>query len=208
MHGGVVRQRHRVHTQLGHARHFGGGGGHVEPGHHHQRNEAARRGIAPVVHMPVVVGLDRGQGNRTVVVGLEALAGKAGEGREAQRAEHAIGVHVVHAGLDVEGAAAHLLVAERLHAVFIFRPADHRVQAHVAGGALFEDPDVAAILLHDLGLAALELGRHVAREGIRRLDRVVVDADKDQVFQFHDVPLVRRAATTLRPRLQIRCCNE
>jgi hypothetical protein len=50
---------------------------------------------------------------------LEALAGKAREGREAQRAEHAVGVHVVHAGLDVPGATAHLLVAQRLHAVLL-----------------------------------------------------------------------------------------
>jgi len=36
---------------------------------------------------------------------------------------------------------------------------------------------------------------------------VVVDADEDQVFQFHEVPLVGWAATGLSPRLQVRCVS-
>ncbi|MNN47519.1 hypothetical protein D3C81_1619430 [compost metagenome] len=84
MNSRVVGQRQRMHAQLGHAHDLSGGGLHVPPRHQHQRNEATRRGIAPVVQMPVVVGLDGCEGNRAIGMYLEALTGKTGEGREAQ----------------------------------------------------------------------------------------------------------------------------
>src|SRR5690606_8931933 len=118
----------------------------------HQRDETAWRGIAPVVQVPVVVGLDRRQGYVTVRVVLEVLAGKAGEGGEADRAEDTVGAHVVDACLDVPGATAHVLVAQRLHAVLLLGPAHHRVEAHVAGGLAFEYPDVATAVLLDARL--------------------------------------------------------
>ena len=185
MHGRIIRQRQGMHAEGGHALDFGGGGLHVPPRHDHDRDEAARRGIAPVMKMPVVVRLDCGQADGLVRHDLETLAGKTGKRRKAQRTEHAIGVHVFDARLDIPGSAAHLLVRERLHAVLFLRPADHGVQAHVTGRALFENPDVAAIDVFHLRLAALVLGRHVAIERTARFNHMIVDTDENQIFQFH-----------------------
>ncbi len=190
MQRGIVGQRQRVHALLGHAPDLGGRRLHVPPGRQHQRHEAAGRGVAPVVQVPVVVGLDGGQRHAAVGVALEALPGETRERREAQGAQHAVGIHVIHARLDIPGAAAHVLVAERLHAVFLFRAAYDRIQAHVAGGLFLEHPHVAPAAFDNLGFPALVLGRHVAGEGVRRLDRVVVYADENEVFQFHRCPRV------------------
>src|SRR6202012_3282447 len=113
-------------------------------------------------------------------IALKALTGKARESREAQRTEDAVGVHVVDAGLDVPGTATHMFVAERFHSVLFLRPADHGIEAHVAGGFFFEFPNIAATALHDFRLAALIFGGHVACEGVRRLDRVIVYADENE----------------------------
>ncbi|MNR10053.1 hypothetical protein D3C85_1262830 [compost metagenome] len=173
----VVGQRYGVHAKFRQARDFRGSGLHVPPGHQHQGDKTPRCDVTPVVQVPVVVGLDRRQGHGSVRVILEALAGEAGKGREAQRAEDAVGAHVVDPRLDVPGAAAHLLVTQRLHAVFLFRPADHGIEAHIAGGLLLEYPDVAPSMLFDMWLTALEALRHVPVEGSGRFDSVVVDAD-------------------------------
>ena len=114
----------------------------------------------------------------------------ARESRETQGAEHTVGVHVFDTGLDVPGAAAHLLVGKRLHAVFLLRAANHRIEAHVAGGLLFKNPDVTPAQLLHLRLTALEFGRHVTIEGAARLNGVVVDANENQIFQFHLCPLL------------------
>ncbi|MNF85122.1 hypothetical protein D3C84_675080 [compost metagenome] len=174
-----------MHTLLGQALDFSGGGLHVPPGHQHQRDETTRRGIAPVMQVPVVVGLDRRQGYRTVGMHLETLASKAGESRKAQRTEHAIGVHVIDTVADVPGATAHLVVAQRLHAVLLLGPADHRIEAHVAGSLLLENPYITLSALDDMRLASLEAGRHVASKGIWRLDCVIIDADENQIFNLH-----------------------
>src|SRR5690606_21930792 len=90
---------------------------------------------------------------------------------------------------------AHLLIGERLHAVLLFRPPNHRVQPHITGSLLLEHPDVATMAVLDLGLAPLEFSRHMAVEGAPRLDGMVVDADKNEIFKLHFVSPsgVRRA---------------
>src|SRR5690606_3982701 len=129
------------------------------------------------MQVPVVVGLDRRQGYGAVRVVLEPLAGEARKGRKADRAEDAVSAHVIDPGLDVPGATAHVLVAQWFHAVLLFGPAHHRIEAHVAGGLAFEYPDVAAAVLLNSRLAALEALRHVAVESPGRFDGVVVHAD-------------------------------
>ena len=84
MNGRVVRQRKRVHALFGQTLDFGSSGFHVPPRHDHQRNEAAWRSVAPVVQMPVVVGLDGRHRHVAISVYLETLPGKAREGGEAQ----------------------------------------------------------------------------------------------------------------------------
>src|SRR5690606_32526615 len=109
---------------------FGSRSLHVPPRHQHQRNETARCSIAPVMQVPVVVGLNRSQGHSTVGMRLKALTSKAGESRKAKRTQYTVGVHVIDTVADAPSATAHLLVPQRLHAVFLFGPANYRVQAH------------------------------------------------------------------------------
>ncbi|MNQ06009.1 hypothetical protein D3C85_187520 [compost metagenome] len=137
------------------------------------------------MQVPVVVGLNGGQGHGAVWVVLEALAGEAGEGRETQRTENAVGVHVVDTVHDAPGTTAHLVVAQRLHAVFLFRATDHGIEAHVTGGLLLEHPDVAFVTLDHMRLASFEARRHMAGKGIWRLNRVIIDADENQIFNLH-----------------------
>src|SRR5690606_18426863 len=174
-----------MHTLFRQARNLGGGGLHVPPWHQHQRNEAARRSVAPVVQMPVVVGLDRGQGHCAIRMILETLTGKTRERREAQGTEHAVSVHVVNTIRHAPGAAAHLVIAQRLHAVLFFWSANYRVQAHVAGGLLFENPHIAFAALDDMGLAPFEALRHVASKGVWWLDGMVINADENEIFNLH-----------------------
>jgi hypothetical protein len=185
MHGRVVGEREGMHTLLGQALDFRRRRLHVEPRSHHQGNEAARCSVAPIVQMPVVVGLDGCERDTAVFVALKPLSRKTREGREADRTQNAIGIHVIDTGLDVPGAAAHLFVAQRLHAVFLFGAADHRVQAHVTRGFFLEHPDVATFVVLDAGLAPLVLRGHMAGECIGWLDGVIVNADEDEIFQFH-----------------------
>jgi len=84
MNSRVVRQRKRVHTLSGQTFDFGSRGFHVPPRHDHQRNETAWRSVAPIVQMPVVVGLDGRHRHVSVSVYLETLSGKTRKGGEAQ----------------------------------------------------------------------------------------------------------------------------
>ncbi len=76
-------------------------------------------GAAPLVDVPVVVGLHDGEREVLVVGGGEQAAAEAGERREAHRAEHAAGVHVLDALVDVPAAGAHLVEGGRLDAVLL-----------------------------------------------------------------------------------------
>jgi len=70
---------------------------------------------------------------------------------------------------------------------------DHGIEAHVASGLFLEDPHITITLFDHMRLTTLEAGGHVASKSIRRLDRVVIDADKNQIFNFHCFPLRIRA---------------
>ena len=80
-------------------------------------------GAAPLVDVPVVVGPDHRQRDVLVLGAGEQLAAELRERREAQRAEHAVGVHVLDPLVDVVAARAQLGERGRLDAVLL-RAAD------------------------------------------------------------------------------------
>ena len=116
----------------------------------------------------------------------EEPAREAGERREVERAEQAVGRHVEHALFHVVGALAQLVEAGRVHAVFLGRPARHRVEPDVGDVDVEELPRVGAVgAVLDPGRDVLVLRGEVLLEHVGRLDDVIVDADQDEVFGAH-----------------------
>ena len=150
------------------------------------RDEAARMGAAPLVDVPVVVGLHHRQRDVLVLGAGEQLAAELRERREAQRAEHAVGVHVLHPLVDVVAAGPHLVERRRLHAVLLRRPAGDRVERDVGDLLALVEPDVGAVVTGDeLRRQVDVLGGQAALEEVRRLDHVVVDAHQHHVSDVH-----------------------
>jgi hypothetical protein len=182
----VLGECHRVTTELGDAADLCGrilGRPDHALGH---RDEAIRVRAAPLVDVPVVVGVDERLGEVLVGVGVEQPPAEARHRREAHRAEHARSVHVLDALVDVVAARAHLLEGSRLHAVLLLGTTRHGVQADVRDRVSVEGPHIVAGLgANDLGRLGLPLRRQVLVEHVRRLAEVVVDADEDHVFELH-----------------------
>ena len=156
-------------------------------------DEPALVGPAPLVDVPVVVGPDHGQGHVLVLGPGEELAAELGEGGEAQRAEHAVGVHVLDPLVDVVAAGPELVEGGRLEAVLLAGPSGHRVEGDVGEHLALVQPGVGAVVVGDeLGGQVHVLGREAPVEEVRRLDDMVVHADHDHLVDFHrDFPLVR-----------------
>src|ERR1700728_2547611 len=185
VHCRIVRQGERMHPLPGHTRDFCGRGGHVPPRDYHQRYKTSRCSVAPILQMPVVIGLNDRERDFAVRNALKSLARKPRKCRKAQGAKHSIDIHVVHPGFYIPGAAAHVLIGERFHAVFFLRPPDDGIKSHIACGAVLEYPDVAALpLLYD-GFTSLEAGRHVTCKGIGRFDHMIVHTNENQVIELH-----------------------
>ena len=161
----------------------------VPDGRDRQRDEAAGMLAAPVVDVPVVVGAQHGDGELALAgrgLAAEELADEARHRGEAERAEHAVGVHVVDARVDVVAAGPQLRERGRLHAVLLGRAARHGVQPHVGDLLALEHPEVGAVLLRDEPRRAiLPLRGEVALPHVGRLADVVVDAHQDHVVHLH-----------------------
>ena len=128
---GVLRERDGVAALLRHAAHLVGHELRVPDGRDRQRDEAAGVRAAPLVDVPVVVGPHHRQGDVLVLGAAEQLAAELREAREAHRAEHAVGVHVGDALVDVLAALAHLGEGRRLDAVLLGRLAGDGVEPDV-----------------------------------------------------------------------------
>ncbi|MDQ1069827.1 hypothetical protein QFZ32_005267 [Streptomyces canus] len=161
---------------------------------------ALRVGAAPLLHHPVVVGLDAEQA-QFVVLGLgEGLAAETREGREADGRLDVVDVHVGEALRDVVGAGAHLFVRDDLQLDLVPAVADRRVETGegaleslvqppvaegsvVPGGAHhgFEAAAQEADLLErgadDAGAGVEVLLREPVLPDVGGLHRVVVDGD-------------------------------
>ena len=151
-----------------------------------QRDEASGVGRAPLVHVPVVVGLEHHVGEVVVRGFVEETGVEAGEGREAHGGQDPVAVHVANPLVDVVGAGPHLGQAGRLEPPLLLRPGDHGVEARREGRHPLEGPRLHTLLVGDqLGSLVLQVGRHVLLEHVGGLDDVVVDAHENQVFGSH-----------------------
>ena len=178
----VFRERERVAALRRHAPDLGDHRVLVPDRRDRERDEPTRVRAAPLVDVPVVVRLEHGQ--RAVVAGgaagVEHATAEARERREAHRTEHAVHVHVTHAGVDLVAAVAHLPERHGVHAVLLRRTPGHRVQAEVGAPLLAPHPHVGAVRgPDDAGRAVAPALGEVTVEHPGGLDDVVVDADQD-----------------------------
>ncbi len=183
----------------GHAAHLGGGQIGVPQRHDHERDEATVGAGAPLVDLPVVVGLHAGEPELLVVHLGERLPAETRHGREAHLGVGPVDVHVLEAGLLVVAALAHVLVGDGRDGDLFARHTDRCGQPRVRDGLVLEHPPIGqrafafrthligelaadeGHLLHRMTLDAradrLELLRQAVLPDVRGLDDVVIDGD-------------------------------
>ena len=159
---------------------------HVIEGQDPARNEAAGIRRAPLVDVPIVVGLDHHQVDVAVGALVEDLAREAGEIGEVQTRQLAAGVHIAYPLVDVETPRAHLVVARGVDVVHFARFARDGVQAHVPAADLAVVPLLDAVGLEDHPRGEVPVLRgDVCVEHVRGLGDVIVHADQDQIVLVH-----------------------
>ena len=125
-----------------------------------ERDHPARVRPAPLVDVPVVVGPQHRERQILVIGAGEVLTAELRVRREVHRGQHAVGVHVPDALVDVEAPGTHLAEPGRLDAVLVRGAPGHRVQADVGRLPALEDPGVGAVVpRHDLRCPVLEVPR-------------------------------------------------
>ena len=184
--GRILRERHRVAALGGEPLHLGRGFVHVEERQDPARDEAIGIRAAPLVDVPVVVGLDHHEVDVAVGPGVEHLAGEAGQVREVQARELAAGRHVAHALVHVVATGPHVLVAHRIDVEHLRCLARDRVQAEVPAAQVAVVPlERAAGFLHDARRLIAVARRDVCGEHVGRFADVVVDRDQDEIVGVH-----------------------
>ena len=186
--GRVLGEGQGVHAALGVATNLGRARLGVPDHRKRHRDEARRVLAAPLLDMPVVVGLHQRQAELRILR-REQPAREAGERREAHGAEDPARVHVLDALVDVPAPRPDLVEALGLQPVLLLRPPRHGVQRDVGDHHVTELPGVAAVrVVHQpRGVVDVFLGQ-VILEHVRRFDDVVVDADQDHVLFVHGAP--------------------
>src|SRR5882762_11299435 len=124
------------------------------------------------MEVPVVVGLYGGEREVFVLHLLESRAGKSGEGSEADRAQDAVRVHVPDPRIDVITTGSHVLIRDRLEAVFLLGPAGDRIEPEPGRLLPFALPMVGTVgAVCDNRGTILESRGHVPDEHVLRLDQ-------------------------------------
>ena len=145
-------------------------------------------GAGPLVEVPVVGRPDHGPGQlRVAYPELVTLTGKAGQrGREADGGVDAVEVHVVHPGVDVVGAAAHLVEAGRIEGALMQRLAHDGVEPDLVVLLPVVEPVLrpSAVIDHHPGGPIGEALRHPPLEHVGWFDQMVVDRDQRHVSRL------------------------
>ena len=181
---GVLAERDRPEAAPGIAPHFGGGHLGVEQPWDLAGHEPRRMRPDPRLEVPVVEGA--GDGERQLRIAHAQLQPVAAESRqrggEIDRGVHAVEIHIAHSGVDVPGAAAHLLEPHRLVGALFDRPSRHRGQSDLRVELAVVEPGLPApdIVDHPRG-DFLEFARQPAFEHMWWLHEMVVGRDEHQV---------------------------
>ena len=154
----------------------------VEEREHAARDEPFGIRAAPLVDVPVVVGLDHHEVDVAVGTLVQHLAGEAGPVGEVESGELPARRHVAHAFVHVEAAGAHVLVAVGVDVEHLRRLPRHRVQPEVPTTDVAVVPLLPAVgFVDDAGCELAVLVGHVGVEHVGRFRDVVVDRDEDEV---------------------------
>jgi hypothetical protein len=191
---GVLRERHRVTSLVGEAPDLLCRLLDVEVREDPARDEPVGMRAAPLVDVPVVVGLDHHEVDLGIGTLVEHLPGEPRPVREVEAREITAGRHVEDAGVDLVAPRTHLVVRDRIDVEVLGRLARHRVEAEVAALHVAVPPLLAAGVVGDDTRRELAvLLRHVAVEHVGRLAYVVVDTDEDHVVGTHGGAPVSRS---------------
>ena len=172
------------------------------------RNEPSWIGSAPLIDVPIVVGLQHDEGQILVLSLLERATAKAGHAGETHGRQHAVPIHVTHPLVDVVGTGTHLGVSGRVESPLLLRPRNHGIEPHHRHLLVLVDPLVhALVVVHDVGGFVDVAGGNVFPEHVRGLNDVIVDADQNHVIRLHGVLLTRLSRVPCRRRVQPPPCN-
>src|SRR5260370_17940936 len=97
------------------------------------------------MEVPVVVGLYGGEREVFVLHLLESRPGESGEGSEADRAQDPVRVHVPNPRIDVITTGSHVLIRDRLEAIFLLGPAGDRIEPKSGRLLPFDLPIVGTV---------------------------------------------------------------
>jgi hypothetical protein len=184
--GRVLGERHRVTPLVGETANLLRGLLDVEVREDSTGDEPVRVRAAPLVDVPVVVGLDHHEVDLGIRPLVEHLPGEPGPVGEVEPREHPAGRHVAHALVHVVAPGAHLVVGQRVHVEELGGLAGHRIQPEIATADVAVPPLLRAVLLgHDAGHVLAVLLRDVGLEHVGRLTDVVVDTHQDHVVAAH-----------------------
>ncbi|CAB4816924.1 unannotated protein [freshwater metagenome] len=163
----------------------------IEQRQHAARDEATGMRTAPLVDVPVVVGLDHDLVDIEVGALVQHLPGEAGEVGEVESRELTTRVHVTHALVYVEAARTHFVVAARVDVEHLAGFAGHGIEAEIATLDVAVPPLLdAALVGEDPRRLGLVTGRNMRVEHGGRFGDVIVDADEDEIVGLQRVLLV------------------
>ena len=164
----------------------------VKDGQDGGRDEATGVFATPLVDMPIVVGLNNGVGILRVFGFDKQGTFKAHKRTKAQRAQNAIGVHIIDTRVNIVTAFAHLRESGGFTAVLVLTSADHGIKADIGQLVAFELPEFRAVIPFNQGWRLFKLCRsHVVLEQIRWLHHMIIDTYHNHIFHTHaGFPLV------------------
>ncbi len=177
--GGELGEAHRLEAALGVAVDLVGPDADIGEPRQLQRDDPLGMSARPDLEMPVVPGAETGQAEFGILGAVEHRPAESRDERgEAERRPHPVQVHIRHTGVDVVAARPHLLEAGRIHAPFLARSADDRVEADVRVPAVLVEPELRTVgILHHPGRTAGEARRDPPVEEVGRFDQMVVHRD-------------------------------
>jgi hypothetical protein len=149
-------------------------------------DESARVLAAPLINVPVVIGLDHYLVQVVIGSPVEYLPGESRKVWKVQARELAAGIHVPHSFVNVITARSHFVVAAGVDVEEFRGLAGHSVETQIATFDIAVPPLLDSELVgSNFGRPIKVFRRDVVLEHILGLGNMVVDTDQYQVIRAH-----------------------
>ena len=135
---------------------------------------------APLVDVPIVVGLDHDLVDRTIRALVQDLPREASPVRKIQTSELTACIHVANAFVDVPATRTHLVIPRRIDVEVLTRLPGDRIESEIASLEVAVPPLFDPVLVSENSRRKLFVLRgHMRIEHVGRLSDVVIDTDQD-----------------------------